>query len=113
MGRALFDRYLIVHAAWGAIMERLGISAPTAIVTHLGFEASENTIKKTAPVLWPDPTPDTLTNHTGDIASFGVGYALSKALKDNRLTTGLAILGTLIWIDGYKKATKRVKHNNL
>jgi len=108
MGRAAFDRYSIVHAAWGAVSERVGLSAPVAIAGSVVFEASENAIKREIEWIWPDPTPDSLDNHLGDITSFTVGYFASRALRvypDVRvgLLAGLVTVGTMIWLHGYAR----------
>jgi hypothetical protein len=108
MGRATFDRYSIVHAAWGALSERVGLSAPVAIGASAAFEVSENAIKREIEWIWPDPTPDSIDNHLGDITSFTAGYFASRALRvypDVRvgLLTGLATVGMMIWLHGYSK----------
>lgn len=85
-----FDRYSLVHFAWGAVFEASKIPDSVAIGSHVIFEAGENSLKEAFKPVWPDSRPDAIQNQIGDIVSFSTGYYLTRAIKDT--TTGKAML---------------------
>ena len=97
-----FDRFSVVHAAVGAVLELSGIPAPVALAAQTLFEIVENPIKDNVRSLFPDPTHDAWQNSVGDIASFAAGYYGARAIKNRpEGMTGLAVLGAAgaaIWI---------------
>ena len=107
------DRFSIVHAAVGAVMELSAIPAPVALAAQAVFEIVENPIKESVRSLFPDPTPDAWQNSMGDIASFAAGYYGARALKGS--SGGMAALATLgaagaaIWIASLAPRTPQLK----
>jgi hypothetical protein len=88
-----FDRFSIVHAAWGAVAELSNIPAPIAIGAQVAFELVENDIKRALSNLWPDARPDAWQNSVGDVATFIAGYYGARTLKDREGgATALAVL---------------------
>ena len=88
---ALFDRFTFAHAAWGAVMERLGAKATTAVGFAIGWELLEDALKKTVPHafpykpnLFPFEAKDSFDNRVGDIIGVMAGWALSRALAKPR-----------------------------
>lgn len=98
-----FDRFSFVHAAWGAVFQLSGVSAPVAIGVQIGFELVENQLKDSFSSVFPDDAPDAWQNHVGDVASFAAGYYAAQAGRGT--TAGKAsmiALGALaggIWLD--------------
>lgn len=101
MGTTLLDRFSVVHAAVGALFEASGVPAPLAIGSHVAFEATENTLKQHLTHIWPEPRPDELVNHAGDVASFASGYYACRALRRSDagvwVVVALGALGAGIW----------------
>jgi hypothetical protein len=85
-----FDRYSIVHFAWGAVFEASRVPDAVAIGSHVVFEAAEDSLKDVTKPVWPDSRHDGIQNHIGDIVSFGAGYYVTRALKQS--TAGQALL---------------------
>ena len=100
--RNVVDRFSIVHAAVGAVLEASGVPAWLAIGSHIAFEAVENSLKDAASELWPDARPDAMANHLGDVASFTAGYYSSRSLRKTTAgqatLAGLAGLAGMIWM---------------
>lgn len=97
-----FDRYSVIHAAWGMAFEASRVPDVWALGSHVAFEAAENSIKRAAKDIWPDSQPDALQNQVGDVVSFAAGYyaarALKKSLTGQALMTGLVAAGAAIWM---------------
>lgn len=100
--RHYFDRYSLVHAAWGAVAEASRIPAPAAIGAQVVFEALENPIKEVIKPIWPDSRPDAIQNQVGDVASFTGGYyaarALTKSDAGKVVVAGVVALGAATWV---------------
>ena len=98
-----FDRFSVVHAAWGAVFQLSGVPAPLAIGAQVGFEIVENGIKRAYAPMFPDDAPDAIQNQIGDVASFTAGYYLTRLAKDQPGGRfALLFLGALsgaIWLD--------------
>ena len=99
----LFDRFSFVHAAWGAAFELSGIPAPLALGAQIAFEAVENPLKRAYAPLFPDDAPDAWQNQIGDIASFAVGFYLSRLFKGapggRAAVVALGAVSGAIWLD--------------
>jgi hypothetical protein len=78
-----FDRYSIVHFAWGCVFEASKIPDAVAIGSHVIFEASENSLKDAFKPVWPDSRHDAIENQIGDVVSFSAGYYITRALKES------------------------------
>lgn len=98
-----FDRFSLVHAAWGAVFELARIPAPVAIGAAVGFELVENRLKKAYAPMFPDDAPDGWQNSTGDVVSLAAGYYLARAFKGTAgghiAIVALGALAGAIWLD--------------
>jgi hypothetical protein len=64
-------------AAWG-------FSPQFSIGSHVAFEALEDPyIKPLVKDYWPQPEPDSIENHVGDVAFFVAGYYAAKKLEES------------------------------
>lgn len=97
-----FDRYSVIHAAWGIAFEASRVPDVLAIGSHVAFEAGENALKRAAKDIWPDSRPDALQNQMGDVLSFAAGFYAARALKKSAtgqaLMTGIVAAGAAIWM---------------
>ena len=87
----LVDRFSIVHAAVGALAELSRIPAPVAIGAQVAFELVEDDVKRRVSHVWPDPRPDGIENHVGDVLSFTAGFYAARAVRGSP-TGGLALV---------------------
>ena len=99
----LFDRFSVVHAAWGAAFELSGVPAPLALAAQIAFEAVENPLKTAYSPIFPDDAPDAWQNQLGDIASFAAGFYLARHFKGapagRAAVVALGALSGAIWLD--------------
>lgn len=97
-----FDRYSVIHAAWGVAFEASKVPDAIAIGSHIAFEAAENAVKRVSVQAWPDARPDAIQNQVGDVLSFTTGYYVARALKKSffgpALMTGFVAAGAAIWM---------------
>ena len=97
------DRFSLVHATWGAVAELSGVPAPVGFAAAVGFELVENRLKRAYSGFFPDDAPDGWQNQVGDVAAFGAGYYLARALKKtDGGKAAIILLGALagaIWLD--------------
>jgi hypothetical protein len=97
-----FDRYSLVHFAWGAVFEASRIPDAVAIGSHVIFEAGENSLKEAFRPVWPDSRPDAIQNQIGDIVSFSSGYYLTRAIKESpagkALLVGFVGTAAALWM---------------
>lgn len=100
---SFFDRFSLVHAAWGAVFELSGIPAPLAIGAQVGFEIVENGLKRAYSPIFPDDTPDGWQNQVGDTVSFAAGYYLSRMTKGSTgghfALLALGAVSGAVWLD--------------
>lgn len=100
---SFFDRFSLVHAAWGAVFQLSGVPAPLALGAQIGFELVENGLKQAYSPVFPDDAPDGWQNHVGDVAAFAGGYYLSQLAKDKpggRLAlVALGAIAGAVWLD--------------
>jgi len=96
-----FDRFSIVHAGVGAVLELAAIPAPLAMGGQVAFELVENDIKRWYGRFFPEDTPDGWQNMIGDVASFAAGYYGARVVKSSHegrvALVGLAALAAGIW----------------
>jgi hypothetical protein len=83
-------------AAWG-------FSPQFSIGSHVAFEALEDRyIKPAVKDYWPQPEPDSMENHVGDVAFFIAGYYAAKKLEESDAGKTMVALGiggvTALWI---------------
>lgn len=97
-----FDQYSVAHAAVGVLFAISHVPPSWALGSHLAFELSENTIKRSFGELWPDARPDAWQNHTGDVASFAAGYYAARAWRDTPAgrvaLAALVATGGAVWV---------------
>ena len=98
-----FDRYSVVHAAVGAMLEVAGVPPALSLASHVVFEALENSLKEgVLKTVWPDIRPDGWQNHVGDMTSYTSGLLAARAIKETEggkaALTGLAGVAGAIWM---------------
>lgn len=77
----LFDKFALAHAACGAVMERYGASATTAVAIGIAWEVMEDAFKSVAPQAFPYKSKDTLDNRIGDVIGVLAGWSLSRLVQ--------------------------------
>ena len=83
--KALLDRWTLGHIGVGAIMRLLGAPRLVAYALAIGFELSENFLKRSLPAFFsPYTTPDTLKHTIVDAISTISGWELANALPPER-----------------------------
>ena len=76
-----FDRWSVVHAAFGVLVGTAGTSFGTALAITIGYEIIENSLKRKVPKAFPAGSSDTAANHIGDSVSFMSGWLVGRETR--------------------------------
>lgn len=88
MGRDFFDKYSLLHMAWGSLFRLAGVPLFITILTHIIFEIAENSvvgmefINNNLSLWWPGgkDKKDSLINSGGDVAINAFGWILADLI---------------------------------
>lgn len=120
MAKDAIDRFSVVHAGLGAAMAAWGFSPQFSIGSHVAFEVLEDKyFKPLVHDYWPQPYPDSIQNHVGDVAFFTAGYFATKKLEQSEsgqaAVAAFIGLAAALWIADVMKtpAVERERNEKL
>lgn len=74
------DRYTVAHGMLGYVFGLWGAPWYVALGTSLLFEFVEDGLKRVAPSVFPDATPDTWANSLLDTTAWMAGWGVAQAV---------------------------------
>lgn len=70
------DRFTLGHLSVGMLLGLCGTGFWTTLISSLTWELLENRLKRKIPIMFPNPSLDTLSNAVADITAWMLGWAI-------------------------------------